>query len=100
MDLKAAAVKKMRLRLTGYFQGEYMYMLGKEGIIMNYKEYGVNKQKAIMQGKMVIKYHRRKQRTVYSKSKLRVKSHLRKRQKGRGNLIAQGFARGLKRFFG
>ena len=49
VDLKAAAVKKMRLRVTGYFQGEYMYMLSKEGLIMNYKEYGVNKQKAIMQ---------------------------------------------------
>ena len=40
VDLKAAATKKMRLRVTGYFQGEYMYMLGKEGLIMNYKEYG------------------------------------------------------------
>ena len=31
--------------MTGYFQGEYMYMLGKDGL-MNYKGYGVNKQKA------------------------------------------------------
>ena len=45
IDLKAAAAKKMRLRVTGYFQGEYMYMLGKDGPIMNCKEYGVNKQK-------------------------------------------------------
>ena len=30
VDLKAAAAKKMRLRVTGYFQGKYMYMLGKE----------------------------------------------------------------------
>ena len=37
----------MSLRVTGYFQGEYMYMLGKGGLIMNYKEYGVNKQKTV-----------------------------------------------------
>ena len=49
VDLKAAAVKKMRLRVTGYFQGEYMYMLGKEGLFMNCKEYGVNKQKSATQ---------------------------------------------------
>ena len=49
VDLKAATVKKMMLRVTGFFQGEYMYMLSKEGLIMNYTEYGVNKQKAITQ---------------------------------------------------
>ena len=47
VDLKAAAAKKMRLRITGYFQGKYMYMLGKDGLIMNYKEYHVNKQKPV-----------------------------------------------------
>ena len=47
VDLKAAAAKKMRLHITGYFQGEYMYMLGKDGLIMNYKEYDVNKQKTV-----------------------------------------------------
>ena len=47
IDLKAAVAKKMRLRVTGYFQGEYMYMLGKDGLIMNYKEYSVNKQKTM-----------------------------------------------------
>ena len=46
VDLKAANVKKMRLHLTGYFQGEYMYMLSKGGL-MNYKEYGMNKQKPV-----------------------------------------------------
>ena len=49
VDLKAAAVKKMMLPVTRYFQGEYMYMLGKEGLIVNYKEYGVNKQKSVTQ---------------------------------------------------
>ena len=47
IDLKAAAAKKMKLSVTGYFQGEYMYMLGKDGLIVNYKEYGVNKQKTV-----------------------------------------------------
>ena len=45
--LKAAAAKKMRLRVTGYFQGEYTYMVDKDGLIMNYKEFGVNKQKTV-----------------------------------------------------
>ena len=33
--------------MTGYYQGEYMYMLGKDGPIMNYKEYTVQKTKKI-----------------------------------------------------
>ena len=37
----------MRLRVIGYFQGEHMYMLGKDGLIINYKEYDVNKQKTV-----------------------------------------------------
>ena len=47
VNLKAAAAKKVRLHITGYFQGEYMYMLSKDGFIMNYKEYGMNKQKPV-----------------------------------------------------
>ena len=45
VGLKAAATKKMRLRITGYFQGEYNYMISSNGLIMNYKEYGVSKIK-------------------------------------------------------
>ena len=45
VDLKAAATKKMRFRITGYFQGEYNYMISSNGLIMNYKEYGVSKIK-------------------------------------------------------
>ena len=37
----------MGLHVTGYYQGEYMYMLGKDGLIMNYKEYNVQKTKKI-----------------------------------------------------
>ena len=33
----------MRLHVTGYYQCECMYMLGKDGLIMNYKEYTVQK---------------------------------------------------------
>ena len=33
----------MRLRVTGYYQGEYLHSMSTEGLIMNYKEYGVNK---------------------------------------------------------
>ena len=45
VDLKAAADKKMRLYVTGYYQGEYMYMLTKDGLIMSHKEYSVAKIK-------------------------------------------------------
>ena len=45
VDLKNAAAKKMRLYITGYYQGEYMYMLTKEGLIMNHKEYSIAKIK-------------------------------------------------------
>ena len=43
--LKNAAAKKMRLHVTGYYQGEYLYSLSNNGLIINYKEYGINKQK-------------------------------------------------------
>ena len=49
VELKAAATSALRLGVTGYFQGEYMYMLNKDGLVMNCKEYGVNKQKSLAQ---------------------------------------------------
>ena len=45
VDLKNAAAKKMRLYVTGYYQGEYMYMLTKDGLAMNHKEYIIAKIK-------------------------------------------------------
>ena len=39
VNLKNAATKKMRLYVTGYYQGEYLYMLSKDGLVMNHKEY-------------------------------------------------------------
>ena len=34
----------MRLKVTGYYQHKYMYMLGSNGLIMNYIEYGVKRE--------------------------------------------------------
>ena len=45
IDLKAAAAKKMRIYVTGYYQAEYMYMLGPNGLVINHKEYSVSKIK-------------------------------------------------------
>ena len=35
----------MRLYVTGYYQREYMYMLTKDGLVMNHKEYSIAKIK-------------------------------------------------------
>ena len=45
VQLKTAATKKMRLHVTGHYQGKYLYSVTREGLSMNYKEYGVNQQK-------------------------------------------------------
>ena len=45
VDLKNAATKKTRLYITGYYQSEYMYMLTKDRLIMNHKEYSIAKIK-------------------------------------------------------
>ena len=37
----------MRLKVTGYYQGEYMYMLGNNGLIMNYIECGVKRESIV-----------------------------------------------------
>ena len=37
----------MRLCVTGHYQGEYLYLLSIEELIMNYKEYRVNKTNSI-----------------------------------------------------
>lgn len=48
VTLKSALTKKLRLRVTRYYQGEYLFSLSNEGLIMNYKEYGVNKPKSFI----------------------------------------------------
>ena len=35
----------MRLHMIGYFQGEYIHLLSREELLMNYIEYSVNSQK-------------------------------------------------------
>ena len=44
---KDAATKKMRLRVTGYSQGEYYYALSQWGSIIQHKNYGITKDKNI-----------------------------------------------------
>ena len=51
VDLKNEATKKMRLYVTGYYQGEYLYMLNKDGLIMNHKKYYMSKLKNSKDGR-------------------------------------------------
>ena len=41
VTLKDAAVKKMRLRVVGYYQGEYLYSMTNLGLLLSYKDYGI-----------------------------------------------------------
>ena len=41
ITLKDAAVNKMRLRVVGYHQGEYMYSMKTLGLLLSYKDYGI-----------------------------------------------------------
>ena len=43
VTLKEAAAKKLRLRVTGFSQAEYRYLLSKKGYIMSYKNYNISK---------------------------------------------------------
>ena len=54
VELKAPT-KKLGLHVKGYYKGEYMYMLGKDVHIMNYKEYTVQKTKKNKGYKKLIK---------------------------------------------
>ena len=56
VELRAPTTKKVRLHVTGNYQGEYMYMLDKDGLIMNNKEYTVQKTK---QKKLILKMIKR-----------------------------------------
>ena len=47
ITLKDAATKNMRLRVTGYSQGEYYYVLSLQGSIIQYKNYGITKDENI-----------------------------------------------------
>ena len=41
VTLKNAATKKMRLRVVGYYQGEYIYTMANLGLLLYYKDYGI-----------------------------------------------------------
>ena len=43
IKLKAAATKKLRLRVVGYLQGKYWYAYTNKGYIMAYKNYNIAK---------------------------------------------------------
>lgn len=45
--LKDAATQKMWLRVTAYYQGEYLYLASSEGLIMNHKNYSAKNKKHI-----------------------------------------------------
>ena len=47
IELKNPLTKKMRLKVTGYYQGEYMYLLSNNCLIMNYMEYGVKRESIV-----------------------------------------------------
>ena len=48
VTLKDAAVKKMRLRVVGYHQGEYMYSMTNLGLLLSYKDYGIFAQNSMV----------------------------------------------------
>ena len=41
ITLQNAAVKKMRLRVVGCYQGEYIYTMTNLGLLLSYKDYGI-----------------------------------------------------------
>ena len=44
VNLKDAAQKKIRLRITGFSQSEYWYAFSNKGYIMTYKNYNISKK--------------------------------------------------------
>ena len=48
ITLKAPATKKMRLRVVGYHQGEYMYSMTNLGLLVSYKDYGIVAQNSML----------------------------------------------------
>ena len=41
VELKNMLLRKMRLRVWGYLQGEYLYILGTSGLTLKYRTYSV-----------------------------------------------------------
>lgn len=45
INLKVALTKNMRLRVWGYLQGEYLYLLNEPSLALKYRTYGIDKKK-------------------------------------------------------
>ena len=43
ITLKEATANKLRLRVTGFSQAEYWYLLSNKGYIMSFKSYNISK---------------------------------------------------------
>ena len=43
IKLKEAATKKLKIRITGFSQAEYWYILSNKGCVMSYKNYNISK---------------------------------------------------------
>ena len=43
IGFKKATTGKLRLRITGYSQGEYWYLLSNKGYVMSFKNYNISK---------------------------------------------------------
>ena len=48
VTLKNSATRKMRLRVFGYYQGEYIYSMSNLGLLLTYKDYGIVEQKEMI----------------------------------------------------
>ena len=49
ITLRAAATKKMRLRVIGYYQGEYLYSMTNLGLLLSsHKDYGIVAQNEVV----------------------------------------------------
>ena len=46
--LHNAAIKQMRLRVTGYYQCRYLYTLPNKGLVLTYKDYWTAKDKDVL----------------------------------------------------
>lgn len=48
VNLKAVLARKMRSRIWGYLQREYLYLVTERGLTLTYKTYNISKRKDIL----------------------------------------------------
>ena len=83
---KDATTKQMRPRVTGYSQNEYYYALSQRGSIIQYKIYGIIKDKNIAAESYCIKTSKKKQKKNGKKNKKK-KQYKRCRKYQRGGFL-------------